>query len=78
MAMYRISAEHVSESGLQRIRDFCAANKIRVTKAAMSETFTDQVSVRISADPKKKSAAKVRNFIWDHVNGGAWCEIAKS
>lgn len=74
--MYNIKAEHVRPSEMQRIKDYCKENKIRVTKISMDETFTNFVHVRVSGKTVRV-ANKVRDFIWDEVNGGAFCEVTK-
>lgn len=77
MPMFNISAEHVNERDLDRIRAFCKEKKIRVTKSRMDETFTNFVHVRVSGD-SKVVANKVRKFIWDEVNNGAFCKIRRA
>lgn len=61
---------------LPRVREFCKEQKIRVTKMEMDALFTNQANIRVSGDTKRV-ANKVREFIWDELNGGAWCEITK-
>lgn len=77
MPIFNISAEHVSEQELDRIRAFCKEKKIRVTKASMDAIFTNFVHVRVVGD-SKVVANRVRKFIWDEVNGGAFCEIKRA
>lgn len=76
MAVFQINAEHVSSFRIEDIKAFCKKNKIRVTKIWMDEVFKSFVHVRIVGETKRV-ANKVQDFIWDEVNGGAFCEIIK-
>lgn len=76
MARFRLHFEHVSEACFPLIREFCKGKNIRVTKAVMSETFRGQALVTVSCE-NKRGANKVRDFIWNNLNGGAYCEVKK-
>lgn len=76
MSIYLVVAEHVRPSEMGSIKKFCKEKKIRVTKIAMDETFTNLVRVRVSGDTKRV-ANKVRDFIWDNINNGAYCDVKK-
>lgn len=74
MAMFSVSAEHVPARAIKDIREFAKKNKIRLTRIDMDEMFTNVVRIRVSGDTKRV-ANKVRDFIWNEINGGAWCDV---
>ena len=76
MNRFDLSMEHVSSAAFPKIREFCKGKGIRVTKAAMSEIFTGQAVVRVSCE-NKRGANKVRDFVWNEINGGAYCSVEK-
>lgn len=76
MALFRIQAEHFRSSAIADVREFVKGKGIRVTKAKMDEIFTGHVHITVSCD-NKRGANKVRDFIWDQINGGAYCSVDK-
>ena len=76
MTLYKISAEHVSQDSVGEIRQFCREQMIRVTKIKMDDLFSNYIHIRVAGDTRRV-ATNVRDFIWENINGGAYCDIQR-
>lgn len=76
MARFLINCEHIGPKAFPKIRESCKGKGIRITKAVMDELFLGQAWITVSCEDKR-GANKVRDFIWNEINHGAYCNIER-